>query len=203
MIFRPLVLRIGGLLLLSGTCAGTVASQEMRHLSTATVLRQQWGSLAQEVVDKLRQIPHGPVIVWIQPVADSILAQNAFLETLQRRGYSPTLSARNDSTVVRLTVAVLTDRKQVREISKEVCERTVETEIEARAASGDGQDVEMLGVFHRLLVDTVSSTEAENPLSIPLVPTDEHASVFQRFVGPLIVLASAIIVVYLFFTVRS
>lgn len=195
--------RLVGVLLLSGTWVGTAASQGMTHPSTATVIRQQWESLAQEVVDKLTLAPHTKIALWVQPVADSVSAQNAFLENFLHRGYAPTLNPTKDSDEVKLTVAVLTDRTQMKEIAKDTYQRTVQTDIEPRTERSNGQSVEVLGVFHRALVDTVSAQEAALPLPTPSASGNEDATLFQRVVGPVIVLASSIIVVYLFFTVRS
>ncbi len=195
--------RILGVFFLFGTCVGSVASQGTSHPSTAMAIRQQWGTLAQEVVDKLQLAPHSSIELWIQSDADSVSAQNAFLEALQRRGYSPSLGAQNDSSAVRLAIAVLTNRKQMRGIGSDSYERTIQTDIEARTDRANGQNAGVLGMFHQALIDTVSAQEAGSPLPLALTTGEEHASLFQRFVGPLIVLASGVMIVYLFFTVRS
>ncbi len=198
-----LQVRLATVLILCGTWVVDVASQGIAHPSTAMALRQQWGSLAEEVADSLHAVPRTTIDLWVQKVADSVLVQNAFLEALQRRGFSPTLESEKDSVELRLMVTVLTDRAQAREVGPDRYERTIQTDLEARSESDNGRVVQVLGMFHRTLIDTVSAREAELPLPIAATTGEEHASLFQRFVGPLIVLASGVIIVYLFFTVRS
>ncbi len=195
--------RCAGIALLCGTGVYYAAAQNAERPSTAMVLRQQWGSLAQEVVDSLQRPPRGPVVVWIQKAADSVLAQNAFLKSLERSGYSATLTPLKDSNAANLTVSVLTDRTQMTPVARDLYVRSVQIDIEVRAEDGNGHRVTVLGIFHRAFVDTVTSGEA-NLVPVPAAAARENdASLFQRIVGPLIVLASGIVIVYLFFTVRS
>lgn len=195
--------RLACLVLALGTCTGSVASQGMTHPSTTMVVRQQWGSIAQEVVDKLQLAPHSAIWLSIQPIADSVMAQNAFLDALQSHGYSPALSSLKGSGAVKLAVSVLTDRTQFKEVRPSAYERTIQTDIEARTERNNGENVEIVGMFHRVLIDTVSSKDVEFPYPRASLANEEQATLFQRLVGPLIVLASSIVIVYLFFTVRS
>jgi hypothetical protein len=203
MISRLWQIRLMSTLVGLGTYASSSASQDVPHLSTAMVLRYQLGSIAEEVVGKIQLEAKSAVVVSVQPYARRNLAENAFVESLQNRGYRPILKREVDSAGINLIVTVLNDHAQFKEIGQKAYERTVQTELEARTERNDGESIAYLGIFHRVSSDTVSAKDVEVPLPVHGNGVDEEATFFQRLVGPFIILASGIIVVYLFFTVRS
>ena len=201
MVSRHWQIRVVGTVLALGTSAGSAASQDVSHRSTAMVIRSQLGSIAEEIVGKLKLAANSAVNVTVQPSFRASLAENAVVEALQHWGYRVFLKSDHDSVRVGLSINVLTDRAQFKEIAQFGYERTVQTELEARSEHGDS--VTVLGIFRRAYSDTVSVKDAEVQMPTQGSSTDEEATLFQRLVGPLIVLASGIMVVYLFFTVRS
>jgi hypothetical protein len=203
MISRLWQIRVVSTMVALGTSTGSAASQDVSHRSTAMVIRYQLGSIAEEIADKLQLTANSAVAVTVQPSFGASLAENAIVEALQHRGYRAFLKPERDSVRVSLNINVLTDRAQFREIGQTGYERTVQTELEARSERGGGDSVTVLGIFHRVYSDTVSVKDAEVQVPHQGGSTDEEATLFQRLVGPLIVLASGIMVVYLFFTVRS
>lgn len=196
-------IRLACAILALGTCAGSATSQRMAHPSTMMVLRQQWGSVADEIVDRLQLAPNTAVWLSLQPTPDSGVAQNAFLEVLLHRGYPASLKSRGDSAEVKLAISALTDRALFKETGQTSYERNVQLDVEARTERNNGQTVAVLGVFHRAVTDTVFVKDNDNPMSRREDVRDEESTLFQRFVGPFIALASGIMIVYLFFTVRS
>jgi len=195
--------RVVGCAVALGTCGGSLASQEVLRPSTTMVIRQQLGSIADEVAEKLQLEVNGKVAVSVQPSADAALAENAFVEALQRRGFRPLLDAGSDSAGIQLSISVLTDRAQFEKIGPGGFMRTVQTDVEAREENRNERSVAVLGLFHRLSRDTVSQRDAEVPVPHRGEGVDLEPTFFERLVAPLIILASGILVVYLFFTVRS
>jgi hypothetical protein len=173
------------------------------RFSTAMVLRHQLGSIADEVVGKLQLSSGSAVYVAVQPYTGKELAENAFAEALQNRGFRPLMKMTSDTGATTLKVSVLNDRAQFREINQKTSERIVQTDLEVRVENAKGESLASLGMFHRIGVDTVGAKDIEVIAPHQGSEVDEDTTFFQRFVGPLIVLASGIIVVYLFFTVRS
>jgi hypothetical protein len=196
-------IRLISILVGLGTYAGSAASQDVSHPSTAMVIRNQVGSIADEIVGKLQLTSGSVVTVSVQPAAKRDLAENAFIESLQNRGCRPLLNHQPDSAGFALVVSILTDRAQFKEIGPKAYERIVQTDLEARTERAKGDSVAYLGVFHRLYADTVSAKDVEVPVPAHGDGADEHATFFERLAGPFIVLAGGILVVYLFFTVRS
>lgn len=167
------------------------------------VVRQQLGSIAEEVVGKLEFAANSSVSVSVRPSATAGVAEDAFVEALQHRGYRAYVRPTADSAGFGLHLSVLTDGAQFREIGTSAFERTVRTELEARAERSDGEVIAVLGIFRRAYSDTVTAKDAQNLVPRQGAGGGEDATLFERFIGPLIVLASGIMIVYLFFTVRS
>jgi hypothetical protein len=186
-----------------GTYVGSAASQEVTSPSTVMIVRNQLGSIAEEIVDKLQIAANSSVILVVQANSEWGLAENAFVKSLQNRGFRPFLKPMRDSSAVNLKITVLNNRAQYKETSQHAYERIVQTELEARTERDNGESLSYLGIFHRVSSDTVSSKDVEVTVQHRGDVGDEDATLFQKVVGPLIILASGIIVVYLFFTVRS
>ena len=203
MVFRLWQFRVMVSIVALGTYVGSAASQEVTNPSTAMVIRQQLGSIAEEVADKLQIVANSAVIVSVQPHSERELAENAFVKSLENRGFRLFLKPTRDSGAVNLRITILNDRAQFKETAQHTYERIVQTELEARTERDNGESIAYLGTFHRVSSDTVSLKDAEVPVQRQGEIGDEGATLFQRLVGPLIVLASGIIVIYLFFTVRS
>jgi hypothetical protein len=203
MIFRLWQFRVMGSIVALGTYVGSAASQEVANPSTALIVRNQLGSIAEEVTDKLQIAANSTVIVSVQANFVRELAENAFVKSLQNRGFRPFLKPMRDSAAVNLRITVLNDRAQFKETAQRTYERIVQTELEVRTERDNGESLAYLGIFHRVSSDTVSSKDMEVRGQRQGDVGDEDATLFQKVVGPLILLASGIIIVYLFFTVRS
>lgn len=188
------------LVLASGIASGVAVSQER---STAMIIRQQFASIADEVVQKLQPAHNANVGITVEANRYRSLAENAFLQSLQQKGYSASLGRGRDSDEAVLDVNVLTDQVAFEGIGQRGYARTVQTGIEARVEYPKMDSAAVLGLFQRISRDTVAQRDPGIPVTSGALSYDEESSIFQRFLGPLIVLASSIVVVYLFFTVRS
>lgn len=189
--------------LLTGTLSVDLLSQGVPQSSTALLVRKQLQEIADEVVAKLNAEPRMRVTVSAESQHPATLAQNAFLEALQRKGFQPFLGIGGDSVLPALTISVLNDKVAFEDVGSKSFLRTVELELEARIEFGLSKPAQYLGTFWRFARDTVQEREPEYMPSSRSNLHDDDSSTFQRIFGPLIVLASSVLVVYLFFTVRS
>jgi hypothetical protein len=128
-----------------------------------------------------------------------VLAENAFIETLQKRKYGSVVI---DTASIHqiLHVYLLNTEIKVRELDAKLSERSIRTTLEVRMIKGAEREVHMLGTFHRETKDTAQVFPAG---LLPAVQKNDENGILQRMLTPFIVVGSAIVIVYLFFTVRS
>jgi hypothetical protein len=195
--------RLVGAIALAAAGTMSAGAQTSANASTSLIVRQQLGSIAEEVVGKLGLPDGSGVILEIQPEAKGDLAANAFLEVLQHRGYRGFLHGANDSAAAKLDLNLLTQSARFDEIGTNTFLRTIQTGVEARIEVPAQNRASVLGMFHRSERDTVSQRDADLTMVSVRNTNGEDVSLLQRVVAPLIVLTSGILVVYLFFTVRS
>ncbi len=186
-----------------GLVAVTLGSQTLERPSTTLVIRQQFGSIATEASDSVRLAPGSSVSLSVVAAKDRSLAENAFIDALRHKGVGTWVAGNRDSSDALLTVNVLTDKVGFEQLRHDVFARTVETEVEVRAEFRTDRPAQALGIFRRMLRDTVSQQEADLYPRFGGAVSDEESGFFQRLISPLVVLACGMVVVYLFFTVRS
>ncbi len=180
------------------SAAGEVAAQTEQK-SAMTVLRDQASSIAEEILDSLRLAPAstGRVSVSVRGGGTHDIVENAMLEALQRRGVKATL--RRESLVDEpnsLHLFVL-EQNVVHDASKETAGWNIRTTLEVRV--GEEETSRYAGKFSRNVRDTVSGHEYTGS-GTGLVGSD---SFLEKIIEPLVVVAGAFLIVYLFFTVRS
>ncbi|MCX6142472.1 MAG: hypothetical protein NTZ35_04560, partial [Ignavibacteriales bacterium] len=78
--------------------------------------------------------------------------------------------------------------------------REVRTTIEAREVPRDSSAMKYVGTFSRSDIDTVAFREEGG--IVPLA-RDSERTLFDKLVGPVLLIGGAFLVVYLFFTVRN
>ncbi|MGH2569472.1 MAG: hypothetical protein ACRDGA_14125, partial [Bacteroidota bacterium] len=102
-----------------------------------------------------------------------------------------------------LDVFVLAQDVSYEEVSSDRWKRTVRAALEARLRSPGAQEVQYLGSLDFSSVDTVSQQEQGWWNSSERTLLGISHSAFERIITPLVVIAAAVVVVYLFFTVRN
>jgi hypothetical protein len=100
----------------------------------------------------------------------------------------------------KLSVFVFQPDIKVRELDAKASERTIRTILEARMLKGTNHEERMLGTFRR---ETKDTAQVFLSAVLPAAQQNENTGVFQRMLTPFIVVGGAIVIVYLFFTVRS
>ena len=185
-------------MLLAGSYAMSFAN-DSTGVNSTFVVRSQLQSIADEVVDSAKFDIKGHVTVLVEGEGLRALAENAFIEALQKRNYASVLV---DTTSINqmLRVFLFNAEIKVRDLDAKLSERSIRTTLEVRMIKGTEREVRMLGTFHRETKDTAQVFAAG---LIPAVQKNDENGILQRMLTPFIVVGSAIVIVYLFFTVRS
>jgi hypothetical protein len=179
--------------------AGLVPAQTAR-MSAILVLRSQAGSIAEEMLGKI-----GPSLKGIDLIQLNVdggtsrpLIENAFLESLNRMGIHSalTISAAGRA----LQVTVLDQGIRYTTLASGDYQREVRTSIEARDVRTDSSATNYLGQFTRSDIDTVALREDAGP---GLNAREAERTVWDKLLGPLVVIGGTFLIVYLFFTVRN
>jgi hypothetical protein len=79
-------------------------------------------------------------------------------------------------------------------------ERSIRITLEVRKVTGADREVSLLGKFYRQTVDTAQAFPSIQPSTDR---KDDKSGALQLLLTPLIVISGAVLIIYLFFTVRS
>jgi hypothetical protein len=197
--------RIARIVCLAGLVVLTVLTGALAQtggMSAALVLRSQAGSIADESFKKL-----GPSIGGMDNVGIIVtggtaraLIENAFLDLLGRKGIRVSLQGSPSTSQQSLQLTVLDQSVRYAGLANGEYRREIQTAIEARRTSNDTATAEYLGLFMRQDVDTVAFREDAG--MVTYVRDGEH-TLFDRLLGPILIIGGAFLIVYLFFTVRN
>ncbi|MGD1044994.1 MAG: hypothetical protein ABR936_06665 [Bacteroidota bacterium] len=168
-------------------------------VNSMSVVRSQLQSIADEVVDSAKFDVKGRVAVLVVSEGPRVLAENAFIEALQKRNY-PSVLIDTTSINQMLQVFLFNPEIKVRELDAKLSERNIRTTLEARMVTGAEREVHMLGTFSR---ETKDTTQVFTAGLTSVVQKNDENGILQRMLTPFIVVGGAIMIVYLFFTVRS
>jgi hypothetical protein len=175
------------------------SAHDSLSLSSTSVFRSHLQSIAEEVIDSASFDTNSRVALLVEGEGSRRVAADAFIEVLQKRNFNPVLfdSASGSQS---LQVVLLNTEVKVRELDGTVSERIFQTTLEARTVKGADLKVHVLGTFHRESKDTVQTSKA----GVPFVSQkNDEQGILQRMLTPLVVIGGVIVIVYLFFTVRS
>jgi hypothetical protein len=186
----------------SGLLATTVIQAQTARMSGTLVLRLQAGAVAEETLGKL-----GTSLKTVDQISLNVeggsahaLIENAFLELLNRQGIHTSLQPAQGTGRRVLQVNVLEQVVRYVGLSTGEYRREVRTAIEARDVASDSSLMQYLGTFNRVDVDTVAFRE-----ELGMVPParESERTIFDKLVGPVLLIGGAFLIVYLFFTVRN
>jgi len=159
----------------------------------------QFHSIAGEVIDSAKLELKSQVALWVEGEGQRSLAENAFIETLQKRGYTTILSTGKTQEQT-LHVFLLGTEIKVRAADEKYSERSIITAIEAKTILGAERKVYLLGTFQR---EGKDKAQIFPSFQMPVPQADEEESLIQRLLTPLIILSGAVLIIFLLFTVRS
>jgi len=164
-----------------------------------TAVRLQLQSLADEVVDSAGLDDRQPVIISVDGNGPLILAENAFIETLQRKKFQVLLN-KSSASEQRLQIFLLDVNVAAQRIDSNLSARKTSVILEARTDTGSVHLVRMIGKFQRESIDTLDILPPARQL---MQKNDEENGIMKKLLTPVIVIGSAALIVYLLFTVRS
>ena len=144
-------------------------------------LRVQWETLAESIFVRIPSASLGRVILVVEAEKDRSTIENAFLVSFGRKGAQLMITeekASGETRVLRISGIVTLESP------------SLQTSCDARWEEGDGS-VSYLGRFR-----------SDVPIK-PLENGPPGGTVLERILEPLVVIAGTILVVYLFFTIRS
>jgi hypothetical protein len=168
-------------------------------VSSTMVVRKQLHQIAMDVVDSAHIDMNRQVAVVVEGDGPRMLAENALIEALQNRHCMAVVI---DTTSVSQILYAFVFRTSVKlhPVDDKYSERNTQTVLEARVVNGADRRAQMLGSFYRETNDTAQVYASPE---FPDVQKNEEDSIFQRMMTPFIIIGGAIVIVYLFFTVRS
>ena len=186
------------MIFLVGSNAASFTKDSTGASSTA-IVRLQLQSIADEVVDSAKFDLKGRIAVLVEGEVPRTLVENAFIEALQKRNCTSVVIDTASTNQI-LNVFFIGTEIKVRALDTKFSERDTRTTLEARIIKGAGREVRLLGTFDRETKDTAQVFTA---VLLPSVQKDDEDRVIQRMLTPFIIIGGAIMIVYLFFTVRS
>lgn len=171
-------------------------------LSGTLILRSQAASIAEETFVRLSRTLSGvdQIGVSVEGGATRTLVENAFLDLFARKGIHASLQSQPVASTHHVQLTVLDQSIRYAGMASGEYRREVQTAIEARRTSNDSMSVEYLGLFKRQDVDTVSFREDGGTLG---TARETERTLFDRLLGPVLLIGGAFLIVYLFFTVRN
>ena len=168
-------------------------------VNSTFIIRSQLQSIADEVVDSAKFDEKVRVAVVVEGEGLRTQTENAFIEALQKRNYTSVVID-TTATNQRLHLFIFNTEMKTRELGTKLSERDIRTTLEARMVSGADHEVHMLGTFRRETKDTAQVFTAG---MLQAGQNNEESGILQRVLTPFIIIGGAIVIVYLFFTVRS
>ncbi len=171
-------------------------------LGANLVLRAQAAAIAEDALGRIGDSLSAQKEIGVQVDGGSArpLIENAFLELLSRKGVRATLQGPSSNGRRLIQINVLDQSVRYTATSSGDFRREIQTAVEARRSSGDSSSVMYLGMFKRQDVDTVSFRE-----DVGLIgpPQEAGRTLFDRLLGPILLIGGGFLIVYLFFTVRN
>jgi hypothetical protein len=174
-------------------------ADDSTDVSSTVIVRHQLKSIAQEVFAKSKFDPKVRVILNVEGDGPRSLAENSFIEIFNDQHFSSILLQRSIEEQT-LSIYLLGVTVTSRQLDSKLFERRCQTKLDARTVTGLDHETQFIGTFHRESLDTVRTFSSFD--FFPEQITDK-SNLSQRLLTPLILIGGAILIVYLFFTVRS
>ncbi len=162
------------------------------------VFREQAQRIADEVLQQVRFEAETAVSLRVSGGAYPFIVENAFLAALEAKGLAVSLASDHP---LLIEVFLLTQNIGYEEHPRDGWKRAVTTVCEVRLQSPRKGEARYLGMFEKTDRDVVDQREAVAHTTNS--DAEKEASVIERIVTPVVLIVGAVIVVYLFFTVRN
>jgi hypothetical protein len=192
-------IRIGMYIILLFASYAISRAGDSLGVSSTAIVRSQVQSIAEEIVDQSQLDLKGRVAVLVEGDGPRSLVENALVQVLQKRNCPSVLGA-GVSLDQKLQLILLDVDIQVREIETKLLERKICTTLEARTVKGGENSVQLLGTYSR---ETKDTAQVFPFFQLSSFQKRDETGTLQRLLTPLIVIGGAILIIYLFYTVRS
>jgi hypothetical protein len=194
--------RIIVLFLSVGLLSSTFLHAQTARMSGTLVLRSQAASVAEQALGTIGLSLKGvdQIQLSVEGGSSRSLIENAFLESFGRQGIHTTLQTMQGGGSRTLQVTVLDQAVRYTNLASGDYRREVRTSIEASDIKRDSSVARYLGMFTKSDIDTVGFRE-----DIGMMPSSREGekTLFDKLVGPVVLIGGAFLIVYLFFTVRN
>ena len=173
------------LLLIVAVAALPAFAQEPGQEGDESAVRSQLRDVGERIVEAAQLNPGSSVVLAVDAAQRRTIVENAFLESLQKRGVRAMLEGDRDS--VQTPILRISDVRWDRSGPPDAVLRT---ELDARVEDPGSGAVRYLGHF-------VSDTQGK------AIPAVQSETILGKILEPLVVISGTVLIVYLFFTVRS
>lgn len=166
------------------------------------LLRAQAASIADESWPRLSESAASSIKIKLLVEGGSVrsVVENAFLDYLGQKGVKVYSGDPPNPSCNIIELTILEQAVRYLGLPNEGFRREIRTVLEARRIHGTTGERAYAGVFARTNVDTVKNREDSWRGNLT---QGSDASLFDRILGPLVLIGSTFLVVYLFFTVRN
>ncbi len=140
------------------------------------------------------------VALWVEGEGQRSLAENAFIETLQKRSYASVLSTGKTSGTDASCISTWYMKSKSEQWVKNILNGVLLPRSKYKTILGVERKVYLLGTFQR---EGKDKAQIFPSVQMPVLQADEEESLIQRLLTPLIILSGAVLIIFLLFTVRS
>jgi hypothetical protein len=195
-------LRAPAVLLLIAAAESPALLAQTSGRGAALVLRSQAASVAEETWLHVADSSNLPasIALTVEGGSSRQVVENAFLDFLGRRGVRASLLLKSDVSRDGLLLTILEQSVEYRPLPNGEFQREIRTVLEARRTGQPEGSAVYAGLYKRANVDTVARRE---DVSLRGLRGEEEPTLFDRLLGPILMIGGAFLVVYLFFTVRN
>lgn len=186
------------LILTIGMTVGSRAD-DSTAVSSMIVIRSQVQSIADETIDQANFDPKGRIAIIVEGEGPQALVENAFIESLQKRNYISVVKT-NTPTEQSINIFLLNSDVKVHELEPKKMERTIRTILKVRIVKGPEHETRILGPFHR---ETKDTAQVFPDVRLAANSSNGNEGMLRRILTPLMVITGTVLIIYLFFTVRS
>lgn len=169
----------------------------------AVVLRAQALTLAREIVGEANLREDARLQLQVLGAGIPELIESALLQALRERGIPAAVTDAYEVPDVLLRVLVLKQETSYDPVPEGGFRRTLATVVDVTLEDRAERQTRFLGQFDEMLADTVHRKEETVARDEKAPPAGSRPSAVEKVLAPLVVVAGAVIIVYLFFTVRS
>jgi len=169
--------------------------------SNALIIRRLMQDIADSISQKIEFEKNTKIVISVEgDTCWHTLIENALIDALKKKGLIPFIhNFLPDSSYNTLNVYVLETKVIYKEVEVRTIQRNLSIAIEARYIISPKGECKLLETLRKEYIDTLKNTD------YPLTSKQllDKRDLLETLISPVIVISGVILIVYLFFTVRS